>query len=134
MLTSKTRLPFTIENLVGGFARANGVLQVVKDRLEVEFQTQDTVIGKIKSEPKMVAIPLTEIDSVAFKSNWFGASMTIRVLDLRLLQQLPKSEDSEFKIKVNKKDKDKATSLESVINLRISELKLDPQDRGDSIL
>ncbi|MCB0840951.1 MAG: hypothetical protein KDD99_29990, partial [Bacteroidetes bacterium] len=65
MLIERTRLPFSIENVYGGFAKVNGILSVRKDILILEFQVKENVFGGlVKSRPKELNIPFRDLESV----------------------------------------------------------------------
>ena len=132
MLPERTRLPFFMDNLYGGFAKLNGILSVMKDMLVLEFQVKENVFGGlVKSRPKELNIHLKEIDSVEFKKNWFVANFYLRTVKLQHLDGLPGGEDGEVKLKIKRKDREKAKHLASYLALRLSEIRLDMLDEED---
>ena len=134
MLSERSRLTFTIENVYGGFAQVGGLLRVNNDLLILEFQTKDTVFGGLlKSRAKEKHLPLQEIESVEYKKKWFSTHIIIRVYRMGSLDNVPGSDKGEIKLKLKKKDRSTAQSMVSRINLRISELRLDVQDRGEEL-
>ena len=132
MLIERTRLPFTIDNVYGGFAKVNGILSIRKDILILEFQVKENVFGGlVKSRPKELNIPFGDLESVEFKKNWFVANFYVRVYRLQDVSDIPGNEDGEIKLKIKRKDREKAATMASHIALRISEIRLDMMDRED---
>ncbi|MEO1449948.1 MAG: hypothetical protein AAFV07_10505 [Bacteroidota bacterium] len=135
MLHLSSRLPFSIDDVYGGFAQVTGILTAEEDAIFLEYQTQDNILGGlIKSSTRELMIPLQELDSVEARSKWTGTRFFIRVRRLASLDGLPNVENGEVKLKIKRKNKEVAISMASRINLRISELRLDPSERGDSFL
>jgi len=128
------RLAFSIENVYAGFAKVTGILRVVNDILSLEFETKENIFGGVlKSKPKKVNIPLLEIESISLKKTWFSTKLIIRVFNLGMLNDVPGTEKGEAIIKIRRKERKTAEALISKINLRISELGLDPHERGDGL-
>ena len=135
MLTDRMRLAFSIENVYAGFAKVTGIFRVLNDELVLEFETKENLFGGVlKSRPKKVDIPLLEIESVTLRKRWFSTKVIIRVLRLDLLNEVPGTEKGEAVLKIRRKERSTAETLISKINLRISELGLDPHERGESML
>ena len=132
MLSERTRLAFSIENVYGGFAQVGGLLRLTNDILIMEFQTKDSIFGGLlKSRAREVRLPLLEIESVEYRKKWFSTHIIIRVYRMGYLDNVPGSENGEVKLKLKKKDRNTAQNLVSHMNLRLSELRLDAQDRGE---
>lgn len=124
MLQSATRVPVTLGDLYGGFAKATGLLILDGDHLILEYQVKDELFGAIKGKPKSFRIPLSALDSVGYKKNIFGTKIMVRVLRLRDLDGIPNSEKGEVKLKISRKDRPRAEELVSHINYRLSEMRL----------
>jgi hypothetical protein len=135
MIESAIRLPFSIENVYQGLARVNGMLILQQQMLTLEFQVKDALLGGFfKSRAKSMRIPLMQIESVRFKKSFFGDSLTIQVTSISLLEGLPTAHPGELKLSTRKQDRERAQQFESRIGLLISELRLDPADRSDTML
>ena len=134
MLTDRMRLAFSIDNLYAGFAKVTGIIRVVNDNLSLEFETKDNLLGGVlKSKPKQVNIPLLDIESVTLKKSWFSTKLIVRVLKLGTLNEIPGTEKGEAILKLRRKERKTAETLISKINFRISELGLDPHERGEGL-
>ncbi|RMG20957.1 MAG: hypothetical protein D6730_19080 [Bacteroidetes bacterium] len=128
MIISRIRLPFTLSEVYGGFAEANGLMYVQGDQLLVEVMVKDAIFGVVKSKPKRIAIPFRDIISIDYKRNMFVSRMLLRVGNITYLSEIPGDNKGEIKFKIRRKDKEMAQNLVSHINLRISEIRLDELD------
>lgn len=128
MLSERTTLPFSIENVYAGFAKVSGILSVVRDHLILEFQVSDIIGGIVKGRPKEIRIPLRSIEHVIFKKNWFVANFYIRVYRMKDLEDIPNNQAGEVKLSIIRKNRERAIQLASSINLRLSELRIEMMD------
>lgn len=125
MLPSTTRVPVSITDLYGGFARATGLLILESDSLILEFQVKDEILGVVKGKPKSFKIPLVALDSVAYSQNIFSAKVELRVKRLRDLEGIPNAEKGEIKLKIARRDRQRAKEFVSSANYQLSEIRLD---------
>lgn len=125
MLPSTTRVPVSITDLYGGFARATGLLILESDALILEFQVKDEIFGVVKGKPKSFKIPLLALDSVAYSQNIFVAKIELRVKRLRDLEGIPNAEKGEIKLRIGRKDRKRAKEFVSSANYQLSEIRLD---------
>lgn len=128
----RTRLPFFIDNLYGGFAKVNGILTANRQSLLLEFQVTDNVLGGLlKGQPKEIRLPLEAVASVEYKQNWFQARFYLRVYRLQDLANVPNAEGGEAKLSIKRKDRKLARSLVSSLNLQLSEIRLARMDEDE---
>lgn len=123
-------LPFTIEDLNGGFMKLEGILRVNEDQLMFEFQKKDAVLEAYQSELKTVEIPLAELEMLEFKKGWFSAKLILHGRSASSFRDLPGKDLIERVLKVKRKHRDIAASISSNLNLALSEKKLKELD-GD---
>jgi len=121
-------LPFTIENLNGGFMKLEGILRVKDDHLFFEFQKKDAVIEAYQSELKSVEIPLTELEMLEFKKGWFSAKLILHGKSASSFRDLPGKDLIERVLKVKRKHRHVAANISSNLNLALSEKKLQELD------
>lgn len=121
-------LPFSIENLNGGFMKVEGILRVEGEQLTFEFQKKDAVVEAYQSELKTEKIPLSELDMLEYKKGWFSGKLILHGKTARSFGDLPGSELTERVLKVKRKHRDLAASISSNLNLKISEEKLKQLD------
>lgn len=123
-------LPFTIENLNGGFMKLEGILRVKNEHLLFEFQKKDAVLEAYQSEVKSVEIPLSELEMLEFKKGWFSSKLILHGKSASSFRNLPGKDLIERVLKVKRKYRDVAASISSNLNLKLSEKKLQELD-GD---
>lgn len=80
---------FTIPELHGGLARANGMVQTKNDHLIIECQIRDTVFGAIKSEIKSLEIPYDEIESVRLERQFWTTKLILRSHRMKTFEDVP---------------------------------------------
>jgi len=121
-------LPFVIENLNGGFMKAEGILRVEGDKLTFEFQKKDAVVEAYQSDLKTVVISMDELDMLEYKKGWFRAKLILHGKTARSFGELPGKDLTERVLIVKRKHRDTAASISSNLNLRLSEKKLNEME------
>jgi hypothetical protein len=121
-------LPFSIENLNGGFMKVEGILRVEGEHLIFEFQKKDAVVEAYQSELKTEKIPLSELDMLEFKQGWFSGKLILHGKTAKSFGELPGKDLTERVLKVKRKHKNVAASVSSNLNLKLSEQKLNELD------
>lgn len=102
-------IPFEIP---GDFTNSSGILSLVDQALNMEFQTKDGFVGIVKSEVKKTIIPLTEIMDIRFKKSWFGGGkILLQVGKMELFKDVPGHESGMIRLKVKKQFRDNAMNL-----------------------
>ena len=104
-------LPFTVPNLVGGFAEGRGLAKVSPSELILEFVVKETVLEVFKSDMKEIHIPRSEVDVVQFKRGWFGAKVRIRLKSMKWLADLPGCDNGEVTLHVARRERDQAAEF-----------------------
>ena len=117
-------LPFSIENLHGGFMKVEGVLRVEGENLVFEFQKKDAVVEAYQSDLKTVTIPVSELDMLEFKKGWFSGKLILHASKASSFGDLPGKDLTERVLKVKRKHRNLAANISSNLNLKLSEHKL----------
>ena len=109
MIMNPYSIPFEIP---GDFTNSNGILSLVDQTLNMEFQTKDGFVGLVKSDVKKTVIPLTEIMDIRFKKSWFGGGkILLQVGKMELLKDVPGHEAGMIRLHVKKQFKENAMNL-----------------------
>ena len=119
MLANEFHLPFHINNVYEGFAQAKGIVHTSSDEIRLEFQISDALGGFLKSEPKNVIIPLSDLLELSFKSSVWSSKLTINVSSLGSVEDLPKpakGKAGEVILRIKRSDKDKARRIDTRMN------------------
>lgn len=118
------RIPFRIKNLNYGLAEARGLLHIGEEELILEFESQDTVVGLIKSDLKELKIPFGDIEEMNYKPGWFGAKIEIVGKSMKIMSELPGGDHGTATLHIRRKDKKTAERVLSRARLELSEFKL----------
>lgn len=121
-------VPFVIDNISHGLQKAGGLLKWEEDRLILEFQVEDAIVGLFKSDVEEVTIPISELQGVEFKKNIFSAKLIIEARSMKTMRDIPGSEQATCTMKIKRGDRDKASRLVSRIQLALSEYRLDQME------
>ncbi len=108
-------LPFSVPDLLGGFAEGQGMAKASPAELILEFVVKDSVVNVFKSGIKEIRIPRAEIDVVRLKRGWFGARLSIRVKSLKWLADLPGCDSGEVNLHIARRDRDQAAAFVQVL-------------------
>lgn len=117
-------LPFSIENLNGGFMKVEGILRVERENLVFEYKKKDAVVEAYESDLKSETIPLSELDMLEFKKGWFSGKLILHGKRASSFGELPGKELTERVLKVKRKHRNVAANISSNLNLKLSEQKL----------
>jgi predicted Ser/Thr protein kinase len=103
---TRVRVPFTIDDVYGGLARADGILRFDGRELTLEFQVKDDVVGYVASGVKIVAVPLSEVVSLEWVPGWFGRKtrLELRADTLHTLRDVPRSERGIVGLRIARND------------------------------
>jgi hypothetical protein len=109
-------LPFTLWNVFGGFANADGLLRNEGTHLCVEYQVRDGVVGVLKSNVREVRIPLDQIVSATLNRgwlglNWFGIKLVIQVSHMDWLQDMPDATQGRMNLRIARADRPAAEAF-----------------------
>lgn len=118
------RIPFKIKNLNYGLAEARGLLHIGEDELVLELESQDTVVGLIKSELKEIVIPFGDVEEINYKSGWFSAKIEIVGKSMKVMNNLPGADHGSATLHIRRRDREKAERVLSRARLELSEFKL----------
>lgn len=118
------RIPFRIKNLNYGLAEARGLLHIGDDELILELESQDTVVGLIKSELKEIIIPYGDVEEINYKAGWFSAKIEIVGKSMKVMNDLPGANHGSATLHIRRRDREKAERVLSHARLELSEFKL----------
>lgn len=124
-------VPFEITNITHGFQKASGLLSWDQDRLLLEYEIEDAFVGLFKTEVKEASISISDLLNVTFNKNIFSAKLIIEAKSLKVLQEIPGTEQARCELKIKRNDRDKAARLASNVQLAISEHRLNEMDNMD---
>ncbi|SMO92934.1 hypothetical protein SAMN06265219_11638 [Gracilimonas mengyeensis] len=121
-------LPFSIQNLNGGFMKLEGILRVEGEELVFEYKKKDAVVEAYQSDLRTERVPLKELDMLEFKKGWFSGKLILHGKSARSFGDLPGEDLTERVLKVKCKHRNIAADISSNLNLQLSEQKLKELD------
>jgi serine/threonine protein kinase len=100
---STVSIPFESRDLAG-FAQVLGSIQVLKDRLRLEYRIRDAFFGTLKTKVRTIDILWEQIARVDFRGGAFNGVFTIVVNSISALQNFPGSETGRIEAKIKRVD------------------------------
>jgi hypothetical protein len=122
-------LPFKITNLFSDLAEAHGLVTMEGDFLRMEFQTQDAILGLLKSQLKEIRIPIGELNSAIYVKKLFSTKIILRANKLTTLSRVPGHQKGQVILEISRKDRDIAEQLTSSVDMKITEMNLSRLDK-----
>lgn len=92
-----------------------GLVRLEGSELIIEYQTTDAIIGAIKSDVKVVPLPLDMISAVKFKRGMFSARMTIQARDMKTLEGVPSVAQGRIQLQFKRDVRDEAELLANAL-------------------
>jgi hypothetical protein len=114
-------VPFKIRYLLGNLARVEGVARLEPDALVLEFSIVDGLVGVLRSRAKEVRIPLSDIESVAFRRGWFAGKVRVVARRVSALEAIPGAKGPEIDLKCRRRHRVAAEELASALRLQVAE-------------
>lgn len=124
-------LPFKQSEIYLGLAEIQGLLRIVEQTLEFEYQVKDTTLGFLDSSVKSCRIPLRIIDEVEVEKKWFSGKFELTFNRIPNLDNPFQLEGNSLKLSVKKRDLEKAKTFRSRLMYEILERKIDQLDAED---
>jgi hypothetical protein len=109
-------LPFTLWNVLGGFASADGLLRNEGAHLCVEYQVKDGIVGVLKSNVQELRIPMEHIVSATLDRGWlglnrFGIKLVIQVSHMDWLRDMPDASQGRMTLRIARADRPAAEAF-----------------------
>ena len=123
-------VPFKVHDPNATVTETEGVMTLYEDRLTLQLETRDVIIGKFK-QTNEINVPLEEISSAEFRRRWYGTSLTLQVRDIELFSKFPGSRLGRVRLKFRRRDRDAAEELAGMIDDSLYDLRLAWEDEQD---
>jgi hypothetical protein len=122
--SAMTSVPFRIRGVLTGFVDLEGVARVEGQDLCLEF-TMNTVFSRyVKSKPKVVRVPLTELEDAVFKHVLCVGLLKVRARSLNAFSEVPGNEGCELRLRIRREHWPAAQELASRLNMKTVEHQL----------
>ena len=117
-------IQFSFPEVYQGLACGGGIATATTTGLTLEFEVKDGVFGVIRSGVQKVAIPISDLHSVALKQGWFRNRLVIKTRNMTALADVPGNDAGKVALRVARADVRAAQSLVSLLTLSLSERQL----------
>lgn len=121
-------LPIKQKDVYGGLAEITGLIRRDSNKLVVEYQVKDDVLGMFNSDVKILELPFGHIHSVEVNKKWFVSNFEIYLNRLPSIEKPLVIRENCLSFRINKKDIEKARSIRSTLMIAISEKRLSDMD------
>jgi hypothetical protein len=128
MIQNSVRLPVTIPDLTYGLKEAVGLLKADEQHIIFELQEQDSLVGAYKTGVSTYKISWNDIESIALDKGLFSSKLIISAVSMNAVQDIPGNNQGQCTFKIARKDKKKAEGTVSMLNMYLSEVKLNNMD------
>jgi hypothetical protein len=114
-------VPFSISELAGGLAEANGLASLTSEGVKLDWETSETLFGS-KMSKGSVTIPLDEIVAVELKRSWyFWYALQIQTESLDSVSAVPSSKQGKVSVTVSRSHFEEAKRFVVALNQTIME-------------
>ncbi len=96
-------LPFSVA-VYQGLASACGIANLYADRIELEYEVVDEVLGEIKSAPKHTTVPLSSLLDVRFVKGYFSDKIDFQTDRIEAAKDVPGSLQGKFSLETKRGD------------------------------
>ncbi|HKJ30337.1 MAG TPA: hypothetical protein VKA34_00860 [Balneolales bacterium] len=131
MIQSSVRLPVIIPDLSYGLKEAVGLLKADNQHIILELQEQDALVGAYKTGVNTYKIAWKDIDSIELDKGLFSSSLIISAKSMSAIEDIPGNKQGQCIFKISRKDKKNAEKTISVLNLHLSEIRLEELDDSE---
>lgn len=110
-------IPFETDATACGLVECRGLMRTEGDALVFEFQTQDGILGVVKSGVKEVVLPFEEVGSVAVYSRWLGLSarFDLQMRSMRACAEVPGMSQGKLQFYVSRRNREAAAEIADIV-------------------
>ena len=101
-----------------GMTETTGMLRVEADKLIVEYQTIDAVLGVLKTGVKVTEIPLAQLSAARLEQKLWNSELVLQGKTMRVLANAPGASRGQLRVKINRQSLAAANALLEAIHSR----------------
>lgn len=117
-------IPFRITNIDHGIREADGLLRLEDEKLVLEYQLKDSIMGVFKSDVEIMRIPIEKLSDASLKKRLFTTKLMLQASSMTFFDEVPGSNHGRLELKIKRRDRKAAENLASRITLLLSEARL----------
>lgn len=99
-----------------GMTETSGMLTLEEGKLVLEYQTEDAILGVLKTGVKTVEISLSELSSAQVEQKLWSAELVLQGKNMRVLGNLPGASQGKLRVKLNRQSITAAKQMIEEIN------------------
>jgi hypothetical protein len=107
---TEDRVLFTTSDSMG-MTETSGMLSLEDDKLILEYQTVDAVLGVLKTGVKVVDIPLDRLSSARVEQKLWGADLVLQGKNMRVFGNAPGASGGQLRVKLKRQSVSAANEL-----------------------
>jgi hypothetical protein len=123
-------VPFEIPDINHGLKKAEGLIKLWEEGIELEFEVEDAFLGMSKSEVKTVRLSYGDLEAIQLEKGWFKTQIVLKGNSMKVFDEVPATEAGTCTLKIERKNREEAQELISRARMHHSEYKLN-QMGGD---
>jgi hypothetical protein len=127
-MTFGQSVPFEIPDINHGLKKAEGLIKLWENGIELEFEVEDAFLGVSKSEVQTVRISYGDLEAIQFEKGWFKASIVLKGTSMKVFDDVPATEAGTCTLKIERKNREEAQALITKARMRHSQYRLDQMD------
>jgi transposase-like protein len=101
MANTDDRVLFTTSDSMG-MTETSGMLSLEGDKLILEYQTVDAILGVLKSGVKVVEMPLDSVSSARVEQKFLGAELVLQGKNMRVFGNAPGASGGQLRVKLKR--------------------------------
>jgi hypothetical protein len=94
-----------------GLMESDGLISFADNKLRVEYQTTDSVLGVFKTSVKEVEVSVEDIRHARIDRKMFGSELVLQGSSLRIFRNMPGNTGGDLRIKINRQSQLAAQNL-----------------------
>ncbi|MEX0994584.1 MAG: hypothetical protein WD599_03585 [Balneolaceae bacterium] len=107
------------------FQEAEGLIRLSGNKIIFEYLIKDALGFKIRSDTRIIHLPLVEIENLEIINWWVTLRLVISLKTIKVLDEFPIVESGRIKLKISRKHKKILEEFVSNTRLALTEIRLD---------
>lgn len=118
MISESLTLPFSLEEVFGGFGEAEGLLHFDGEMFQLEFEA--SLLGLWDTGVQDVEVSLNDLAQIEYKRGWFSATLKLQGKRLRTFEKIPGSKQGTLFLTIDRKSRALAEHLASLVETKMT--------------
>ncbi len=102
-----------------GLMESEGMVSLVDDHLQIEFQTYDALLGLLRTQLKEASIALADIKTIKLQQRFWSSELVIQGRNMKVFKHLPGGGAGKLVLKLNREAQQAALNLVLTVNEKL---------------